>query len=966
MKKNLLILCALLLTAVGVSAEDHSVGDIVYHQDKAYKITGTNMVTNGSFEDSDMNGWMGTSYTNTSTVTGYTRYESGGYDGGAYVQFQSGSSSDASTPHQAIAVTSGVTYYFEGYTKGAVTSSNYQYNGLFWMKDSNTEDGTAYIKLDWHSASSTWTKTTGIFTPSDEHPYVGLRFGWSSGTGALYDGFQIYTVEETDADPTDTDSDHSEGDVVTVEGKHYSVKSNNKIENHSFELGYEGWTNSSDYTTTITSDYFNLETDDPQNGMRYLVGTGWAGSSAAASLGTAWPIEESKTYYFSYYVKNLCGATETSYLVTSLTDEPGTETSSLGYPATVSSDWQHVEYVFDSESFNYVQIKFRWLATQAGVEQWGFDNFQLYEVEPVEELLPDDCDYEEGDEIEMSNFKGTVVGTNLFVNGGFNNGVDGWTAGNTYTDPLSGSAVTFTEEGGYNDGQYVTIAAEGASDSKTPTQAIAVTQGKSYLLVGYTKYSGSDANLPNSRYSALFAMQGETEEAHHYENGTSYSNDLVELQFENSGEWVKTEGIFTVPAADADSTFSYVGMRMNWSTASYDGLQLYELDGEFTFPEDTDYKTNDVVTVDGTVYTVKGANLVENGSFNERTTGWTYGRAHTNPLGASQVTYNTDGGYNDGPYITSKGGGSDADTTPSKEVDVETGNTYLFVGYTNGTAPSDTNKAYNGLFKMSSATSEEEGVDAIVTMNWGDPDEELNGWTKTEAVFTAPTDYVSIRFAWCPGASFDGIQIYEVEATGMEWEMTDAGWGTMILPFAVETVPSGLTMYAGSALTLDTDGTTIMVGTAAETIAANTPYLVSGTEGTYTFTGVATNTEDSYQVGMLVGTLVDLSQDAGLSSDGTEYVLQNHTEAEDGEEAEGLAFYPITEESTGVTLNAYHCYLTTTANVSALHLPGMATGIETVESEQIANDAIYDLSGRRVAKAVNGVYIMNGKKVLVK
>ncbi len=583
------------------------------------------------------------------------------------------------------------------------------------------------------------------------------------------------------------------------------------------------------------------------------------------------------------------------------------------------------------------------------------------------EEVADDCDYEEGAEIEIHNFKGTVESGNLFVNGGFNNGVTGWTAGNSYTDQLLASNVTITTTGGYNDGPYVTLSATGAANASTPTQAIAVEPGKSYLLVGYTKYSGDDSDLPNSRYSALFSMNDKgTAELSHWENGTSYSNDLVELQFENTGEWIQTEGIFTVPAADADSTYQYVGMRMNWSTASYDGLQLYELDGEFTFPEDTDYKTNDVVTVDGTVYTVKGANLVENGSFNERTTGWTYGRAHTNPLGASQVTYNTDGGYNDGPYITSKGGGSDADTTPSKEVDVETGNTYLFVGYTNGTAPSDTNKAYNGLFKMSSATSEEEGVDAIVTMNWGDPDEELNGWTKTEAVFTAPTDYVSIRFAWCPGASFDGIQIYEVEATGMEWEMTDAGWGTMILPFAVETVPSGLTMYAGSALTLDTDGTTIMVGTAAETIAANTPYLVSGTEGTYTFTGVATNTEDSYQVGMLVGTLVDLSQDAGLSSDGTEYVLQNHTEAEDGEEAEGLAFYPITEESTGVTLNAYHCYLTTTANVSALHLPGMATGIETVESEQIANDAIYDLSGRRVAKAVNGVYIMNGKKVLVK
>ncbi len=221
---------------------------------------------------------------------------------------------------------------------------------------------------------------------------------------------------------------------------------------------------------------------------------------------------------------------------------------------------------------------------------------------------------------------------------------------------------------------------------------------------------------------------------------------------------------------------------------------------------------------------------------------------------------------------------------------------------------------------------------------------------------------------WVVMGELDLQYLGVVEET-IEWEMTSAGWGTLILPFAVddEEVLSGLTLYAGDALTLDTDGTTRTVGTASETIAANTPYLVSGTEGTYTFTGVATNTQDSYQVGMLVGTLVDLSQDAGLSSDGTEYVLQNH------EDEDGLAFYPITSESEGVTLDAYHCYLdlslvTTSARPVALHFPGAGgeTGIVAVESELIANDAIYDLSGRKVSKAVKGVYIMNGKKVLVK
>ena len=57
---------------------------------------------------------------------------------------------------------------------------------------------------------------------------------------------------------------------------------------------------------------------------------------------------------------------------------------------------------------------------------------------------------------------------------------------------------------------------------------------------------------------------------------------------------------------------------------------------------------------------------------------------------------------------------------------------------------------------------------------------------------------------------------------------------------------------------------------------------------------------------------------------------------------------------------------------SGLHAPagfsfnfGTATGIDEVSVEN-RNDVIYDLSGRRVQKATNGLYIINGKKVLVK
>ncbi len=213
-------------------------------------------------------------------------------------------------------------------------------------------------------------------------------------------------------------------------------------------------------------------------------------------------------------------------------------------------------------------------------------------------------------------------------------------------------------------------------------------------------------------------------------------------------------------------------------------------------------------------------------------------------------------------------------------------------------------------------------------------------------------------------AQVKNFSLYYLGET-ISWEMTSVGWGTLILPFAAD-IPTSTDKGTAATLTVYTcaeleDDETTLILDEADTIEACTPYLVSGTAGTYTFTGTPINTEDRYSEGLLTGTLVNMSQENGDFTTGSgQYVLQNH-------EDEGLAFYQITSESSGVTLNAYHCYLTYTgAEPAALRLPGMVTGIEAVEGDVIANDAIYDLSGRKVSKAVKGVYIVNGKKVLVK
>ncbi len=185
----------------------------------------------------------------------------------------------------------------------------------------------------------------------------------------------------------------------------------------------------------------------------------------------------------------------------------------------------------------------------------------------------DDDEYAVGDSYVAED--GTVyevLGGNLFVNGGFNSGVDGWTAGNTYTNAADISNYDYSTAGGFNNGAYITLKSSvSASSAMTPTQAIAVEVGCTYLFIAYT--SGTCPSSENMRYSALFEMASATQEANHEENGTTYSNTIVELDWGENGstEWTQTAGVFT-------ATTDYVGMRMNWSLGSYDGFQLYKVE----------------------------------------------------------------------------------------------------------------------------------------------------------------------------------------------------------------------------------------------------------------------------------------------------------------------------------------------------------------------------------------------------
>ncbi len=203
--------------------------------------------------------------------------------------------------------------------------------------------------------------------------------------------------------------------------------------------------------------------------------------------------------------------------------------------------------------------------------------------------------------------------------------------------------------------------------------------------------------------------------------------------------------------------------------------------------------------------------------------------------------------------------------------------------------------------------------------------------------------------------AFKNLTVNYLGDTEVKWTL-GASYGTMFLPFDYDLTADGLTAYTVTGL--NSDGDTLVLSTEGlNSVEANTPYIISGdTEAqiTHTFYGDAVEAT-SFTDGYLTGVVVDTYAPANS------YVLQNQT---------GTPAFYLVESANSILVAAYHCYLDCTAGVKSVTIvfgDDMTTGIEAVESEaEAGSDVIYDLSGRRVSKAQKGVYIVNGKKVVIK
>jgi len=203
----------------------------------------------------------------------------------------------------------------------------------------------------------------------------------------------------------------------------------------------------------------------------------------------------------------------------------------------------------------------------------------------------------------------------------------------------------------------------------------------------------------------------------------------------------------------------------------------------------------------------------------------------------------------------------------------------------------------------------------------------------------------TLSFA-CEGSSASGIDYFFLHKTAVPATITAAGWSTLYTDYALDFSGTGLTAYTATC-----DGTKVTL-TEVENVPAGTGVVLKGTAKDYDIPVAASS---STAKGDLKGSTTEAK--AYDTANNYYYLALN------GEEAQ---FKKLAE---GGSIAAGKAYLQLSiGGAPSLNIDlGGTTGINAVQgSEFTVNGEYYNLAGQRVAQPTKGLYIVNGKKVVVK
>ena len=229
--------------------------------------------------------------------------------------------------------------------------------------------------------------------------------------------------------------------------------------------------------------------------------------------------------------------------------------------------------------------------------------------------------------------------------------------------------------------------------------------------------------------------------------------------------------------------------------------------------------------------------------------------------------------------------------------------------------------------------------------------------TATVLDFAPTTQTTTYTISSSNKGSWIIIKVYGEEKDEATVTVSSVGYATFSSSKAFDFSESGITVYTAKA-----NGTSVTLTEVEDGIVpANTGVVLYAAGGASATVSVATTTKTTLEDNEMVANVVLAKVYLEGDNNKTNYILSN--------EDAGVGFYKAA--ANGAYLPANRAYLSTTAtgtdNAPFLGFDGNeTTGINSIERGALNVEGCYTLDGRRVAQPTKGLYIVNGRKVIIK
>lgn len=441
------------------------------------------------------------------------------------------------------------------------------------------------------------------------------------------------------------------------------------------------------------------------------------------------------------------------------------------------------------------------------------------------------------------------------------------------------------------------------------------------------------------------------------EHDASYKGEIAYTGYDN-----------TIVSVDANGVIK--GLKEGTTTITVTG-EDYSVNGNLLFTKTTKdisvtviatVKTNPVITIESTALTTGGTTQISVEGYEGDASEITYTSSNTNVAtvtdglvtavgeGTTTITVTvpetatsnaktqefvvTVSGYQiqivDNPYMTNEIDDLLTLYIPMKNVGTSSASESFWMQYVVG----------HSYWSYHSSLSLPAGFNYTISLDFAEDEEDMRDGDK-----------ITIRFyrdADCTIPANVPEYSFTYHTTVPDYTLTDAGWGTITMPVACD-LPTGVDWKFYSCTSVQDD---ILVLTEVTTLERNTPYIVSGTAGTGSFT--ASKWVDSRKL-FTQGVLTGVLSDEAYKFQPSDYILQK--------QGNNVAFYQVTTASpklgqAAAPLRAFLRLPEGVATNLAVFFP-QPNAITTVEGETPTLPAgIYGFDGSQRAALQSGMNIV--------